>query len=112
MVLLFPKFGDLFVEAVNLSFLEPISIDHCCLRMAGNGLNVLPVNMDVTMEMVAGFEGLDQPAERLNALMRQVGFIMDAPGWCMADENIQEASAAYPVQNQPRGYAQDVRPHL
>ena len=38
--------------------------------MLGDGLGVLAVNMDVTMEVIARLEGFDEPAEGFDPLVR------------------------------------------
>lgn len=53
----------------NLSFSVTISIDYSCRTMLGDFLNILAVDMDMAVEMVAWFKDLDKPAEGLDPLV-------------------------------------------
>lgn len=71
---------------------------------------MVPVN--VSVEMVAWFEGFDQPGECVRAHMSPVGLIMDPTRRGMRDEEVQVSTKCGPIVKESRNHPDHMSPHL
>jgi hypothetical protein len=73
---------------------------------------ILPVKVNVPMEMVCRLENPQEPAKGFDPLMRKVGFIVNSPRRGMRNEYIQVSPIYEPVLYQYWNYTEDMYPHL
>ena len=83
-----------FIKLLRLKrdFAVAVGVDHAGIVMLGFTGCKRIVNMDMTMQMQSGFEGLNQPTEGIHALVSRVILIMDSSRGGMGDENIEVAA--------------------
>jgi hypothetical protein len=73
---------------------------------------VLPIQVNVTMEMIGRLEDSQEPAECLDPLVWEIGFIVYSPGGSMRHENIQRSPVNKPVHHERWDQVKDMQPHL
>jgi len=76
---------------------------------AGDGLVV--VDVDVAVQVVAWLEGPEEPAEDLEALVREVFLIVDVACGGVRDQDIQVAPVSGPVEQQLGDHPVNLPPH-
>lgn len=78
-----------------------VNIDHPCFSHQRFDDSILPVDMDMPVQVKSGLENLVQPEERFYALMGSIAAIMNFPWGSMGYKYIQVSAVPDLVVDEP-----------